>query len=274
MTKVDKTHKLSISRQCELLDVPRSSFYYSPRKNSSCNEELMKLIDKQYTITPFYGVPRMVAHLRGLGHEVNPKRIRRLYREMDLHAMGPRPNTSKAHKGNGHTVYPYLLRGLKITRPNQVWAMDITYVPIDGGHMYPVAIIDVYSRYIVSWSLSNTMTAEWCRECFKTAINRYGAPEILNTDQGSQFTSPIFTEFIASYRGFRLSMDGKGRAIDNIFIERFWRNIKYEKLYLEPSENGLELYHKIKDYMKFYNAERPHQSLEYKKPEQIYFLAA
>lgn len=152
--------------------------------------------------------------------------------------------------------------------------MDITYVPIDGGHMYPVAIIDVYSRYMVSWSLSNTMTSEWCRECLETAINRYGAPEILNTDQGSRFTSPIFTEFIASYQDLKLSMDGKGRAIDNIFIERFRRNIKYEKLYLEPSENGLELYHKIKDYMKFYNAERPHQSPEYKKPEQMYFLAA
>jgi putative transposase len=152
--------------------------------------------------------------------------------------------------------------------------MDITYIPLAGSHLYLVAIIDVYSRYIVGWSLSNTMTACWCRECLEEAIKHHSAPEIINTDQGSQFSSPVFTEFIASYRGFRLSMDGKGRAIDNIFIERFWRNIKYEKLYLEPSENGLELYHKIKDYMRFYNAERSHQSLEYKKPEQMYFLAA
>lgn len=208
----------------------------------------MKLIDKQYTITPFYGVPRMVVHLRGLGYTVNPKRIHRLYRQMDLHAMGPRPNTSKPHKGNGHTVYPYLLNGLKINRSNQVWAMDISYVSIDSGHMYLVAIIDLYSRYVVSWSLSNTMTAKWCRACLEWAIDRYGAPEILNTDQGSQFTSPVFTEFAVSHQGLKLSMDGKGRAIDNVFIERFWRNIKYEKIYLEPSSNGLELYHKIKDY--------------------------
>jgi putative transposase len=199
MTKVDKTHKLSVSRQCELLNVSRSSFYYSPCKNNFYNEELMKLIDEQYTMTPFYGVPRMVAHLRGLGHRINPKRIRRLYRQMDLYAMGPRPNTSIPHKGNGHSVYPYLLRGYKVNRPNQVWAMDITYVPIDGGHMYLVAIIDLYSRYIVAWSLSNTMTSEWCRECLETAIDRYGAPEIVNTDQGSQFTSPIFTGFTAEY---------------------------------------------------------------------------
>lgn len=274
MTKVDKTHKLSVSRQCELLNVTRSSFYYSPCKNNSYNEELMKLIDEQYTVTPFYGVPRMVAHLRGLGHKINPKRIRRLYRQMDLYAMGPRPNTSIPHKGNGHSVYPYLLRGYKVNRPDQVWAMDITYVPIDGGHMYLVAIIDLYSRYIVAWSLSNTMTSEWCRECLEIAIDRYGAPEIINTDQGSQFTSPTFTEFTASYKDLQLSMDGKGRAIDNIFIERFWRNLKYEKIYLEPSSNGLELYHKIKDYMKFYNTERPHQSLEYKTPEQMYLLVA
>ena len=274
MTKIDKTHKLSVSRQCELLNVTRSSFYYSPCKNNSYNEELMKLIDEQYTVTPFYGVPRMVAHLRGLGHKINPKRIRRLYRQMDLHAMGPKPNTSTPHKGNGHSVYPYLLRGYKVNRPDQVWAMDITYVPIDGGHMYLVAIIDLYSRYIVAWSLSNTMTSEWCRECLEIAIDRYGAPEIINTDQGSQFTSPTFTEFTASYKDLQLSMDGKGRAIDNIFIERFWRNLKYEKIYLEPSSNGLELYHKIKDYMKFYNTERPHQSLEYKTPEQMYLLVA
>lgn len=233
----------------------------------------MELIDKQYTKTPFYGVPRMVQHLRELGHTVNPKRIRRLYRKMDLHAIGPRPNTSKPHKGEGHTVYPYLLRGLKIVHPNQVWGMDITYVPVNGGHMYLVAIIDVFSRFIVGWSLSNTMTSEWCKECLETAILKYGAPEIINTDQGSQFTSPTFTGFV-SQEGMNFSMDGKGRAIDNIFIERFWRNIKYEKIYLEPSEDGLELYGKIKEYMLFYNAERGHQSLGYKKPEAVFRSAA
>ena len=274
MAKIDKTHSLSVSRQCELLNVPRSSFYYSPREDSSYNEELMKQIDKQYLITPFYGVPRMTHHLHGLGYKVNHKRVRRLYREMDLYGMGPRPNTSKPHKGEGHVIYPYLLRGLSIERPNQVWAMDITYIPLAGSHMYLVAIIDVYSRYIVGWSLSNTMTARWCRECLEEAIKRHGAPEIINTDQGSQFSSPEFSGRVSLYPGLQFSMDGKGRAIDNIFIERFWRNLKYEKIYLEPSDNGLELYRKIKDYMNFYNMERPHQGLAYKRPVEMFRAAA
>jgi len=229
----------------------------------------MKLIDKQYMETPFYGVLRMAAHLREQGYCVNPKRIRRLYRLMDLHAIGPRPNTSKPHKGEGHTIFPYLLRGLKIKGPNHVWAIDITYVPVGNGYMYLVAIIDLYSRYIVGWSLSNTMSAEWCKECLEMAINRYGKPEIVNADQGSQFTSPKFTEFVLG-GDIRFSMDGKGRAIDNIFIERFWRNVKYEKVYLEPSDDGLELYGKIKDYMNFYNTQRLHQSLGYKRPVQVF----
>jgi putative transposase len=233
----------------------------------------MKLIDKQYLETPFYGVPRMTEHLRSLGHTVNPKRIRRLYRIMDLHAIGPRPNTSRPHKGNGHTVFPYLLRNLEIVRPNQVWAMDISYVPVGGGYMYLVAIIDIFSRYIVGWSLSNTMTSEWCKTCLLDAMEAFGEPEIVNTDQGSQFTSPIFTELFEG-RKSKLSMDGKGRWIDNVFIERFWRNIKYEKIYPEPSEDGAELYGKIKWYMEFYNNRRPHQSLGYKKPEQWYGQAA
>jgi putative transposase len=233
----------------------------------------MKLIDKQYLETPFYGVPRMVVHLNELGYKVNPKRIRRLYRLMDLHAIGPGPNTSKPHKGEGHTIYPYLLSGLKVTRVNQVWAMDITYVPMGSGYMYLVAVIDLFSRFIVGWSLSNTMTATWCKECIETAIMLHGKPEIMNTDQGSQFTSPLFTEFITGQK-ISFSMDGKGRAIDNIFIERFWRSIKYEKIYIEPSDDGLELFGKIKGYMEFYNSRRPHQSLGYKKPEQVFFQAA
>ena len=266
-------NNLSIKRQCELLEVCRSSFYYIPQEDSSLNQELMKLIDKQYMETPFYGVPRMTAYLRELGHKVNPKRIRRLYRLMNLHALGPRPNTSKPHKGKGHTIFPYLLRNLEIVRPNQAWCADITYVPVGNGYMYLVAIIDLYSRYIVGWSLSNTMTAEWCKECLKAAIRTYGEPEIFNTDQGSQFTSPIFTEIFTGLRT-KLSMDGKGRWIDNVFIERFWRNIKYEKIYLEPSEDGIELYGKIKWYMNFYNTRRPHQSLDYNKPEKVYARAA
>ena len=271
---MDKNIALSINRQCELLEVCRSSFYYVPQEDSSYNQELMKLIDKQYMETPFFGVPRMVEFLREIGHKVNPKRIRRLYRLMDIHAIGPRPNTSRPHQGEGHTIYPYLLRGLKIVRPNQVWAMDITYVPIGKGHMYLVAIIDLYSRFIVGWSLSNTMTASWCKACLESAILKYGRPEILNTDQGSQFTSPEFTEFVNKQESIQFSMDGKGRAIDNIFIERFWRNIKYEKIYIEPSEDGIELYGKIKWYMEFYNSQRMHQSLGYKRPQELYLRAA
>ena len=223
--------------------------------------------------TPFYGVPRMTEHLREQGFLVNPKRIRRLYRLMDIHALGPCPNTSKPHVGEGHTIFSYLLRNMKVTRSNQVWAMDITYVPVGNGHMYLFAIIDLYSRYIVGWSLSNTMTSVWCRECLEMAINKHGKPEIINTDQGSQFSSPKFTEFVQK-EGIQFSMDGKGRAIDNIFIERFWRSVKYEKIYLEPSDDGLELYGKIKAYMEFYNTKRQHQSLGYKRPEQVYLMAA
>ena len=177
------------------------------------------------------------------------------------------------YKSCGHTIFPYLLRNMEITRPNQVWAMDITYVPVGNGYMYLVAIIDLYSRFIVGWSLSNTMTADWCKECLEVAVNRFGKPEVLNTDQGSQFTSPKFTGFVLE-EDIRFSMDGKGRAIDNIFIERFWRNIKHEKIYLEPSDDGLELYGKIKAYMEFYNLRRQHQSLGYKRPEQLFRSAA
>ena len=270
---MDKDEKVSVKRQCELLEVCRSSFYYVPRQEGSDNQELMKLIDKQYMETPFYGVLRMTEHLRELGHVVNPKRIRRLYRLMDLHAIGPRPNTSRPHKGEGHTIFPYLLRNLEIARPNQIWAMDITYVPVGNGYMYLFAIIDLYSRYIVGWSLSNTMTAGWCKECLETSVARFGKPEIINTDQGSQFTAPKFTGYVLG-EDIQFSMDGKGRAIDNIFIERFWRNIKYEKIYLEPSDDGLELYGKIKQYMEFYNTRRQHQSLGYKRPEQVFRQAA
>ncbi len=211
---------MSVKRQCELLEVCRSSFYYVPRQEGSDNQELMKLIDKQYMETPFFGVLRMTEFLREPGHRVNHKRIRRLYRLMDLHAIGPRPNTSKPHKGEGHTIFPYLLRNLEITRPNHVWAMDITYVSVGNGYMYLVAIIDLYSRFIVGWSLSNTMTADWCKECLEVAVNRFGKPEFLNTDQGSQFSSPKFTGFVLG-EDIRFSMDGKGRAIDNILLRGF-----------------------------------------------------
>jgi putative transposase len=169
---------------------------------------------------------------------------------MDLHTIGPRPNMGKPHKGDGHTVYPYLLRGIKIERPDQVWGMDITYVPVGCGHMYLVAITDLFSLFIVGWPISNTMTAKWCKECLEMAVLIHGAPEIINTGQGSQFTSPTFTAYVDSLEHTSFSMDGKGRAIDNIFIERFWRNIKYEKIYPEPSEDGHELYGKINTFVR------------------------
>jgi len=215
----------------------------------------------------------MTKYLRALDHKVNIKRIRRLYRLMDLHAIGPRPNTSKPHKGKDHTVFPYLLRNIEITRQNQAWSMDISYVPVGNGYMYLAAIIDLYSRYIVGWSLSNTMTAEWCKACAKVAIGAHGEPEIFNTDQVSQFTSPIFTNLFEGLKT-ELRMDGKGRWIDNVFIERFRRSIKYEKIYIEPSDDGMELYGKIKWYMEFYNTRRPHKSLGYNIPEKVYVQAA
>ncbi len=206
---MNREEEISVKRQCELLEVNRSSFYYVPRQDSSYNQELMKLIDKQYMRTPFYGVLRMTAYLRRIGYQVNAKRIRRLYRIMDLQAIGPRPNTSKPYKGEGYTVFPYLLRDLKITHSNQVWAMDITYVPVGNGYMYLFAIIDLYSRYIVGWSLSNTiMTTQWCKQTLEQAIKEHGNPEIINTDQGSQFTATEFTEFVIG-EGITFSMDGK-----------------------------------------------------------------
>ena len=229
----------------------------------------MKLIDLQYTQTPFYGVPRMVQHLRENGHRVNPKRIRRLYREMGLHAIGPRPNTSRPHKGAGHTIFPYLLRGVRVERPNQVWGMDITYVPVGDGHMYLMAIIDLYSRFVVGWSLSNTMTAEWCRECFEMAVSRHGAPEILNTDQGSQFTSSDFTGLLKD-NGIRISMDGKGCWRDNVFVERLWKSVKYEEVYLKAYDTVADAKANLGRYLDFYNARRPHQTLDGKTPDTVY----
>ena len=231
----------------------------------------MKLIDKQYLEAPFFGVKKMTKYLRALDHKVNIKRIRRLYRLMDLHAIGPRPNTSKPHKGKDHTVFPYLLRNIEITRPSQAWSMDISYVPVGNGYMYLVAIIDLYSRYIVGWSLSNTMTAEWCKACAKAAIGNHGEPEIFNTDQGSQFTSPIFTNIFDDLKT-KLSMDGKGRWIDNVFIERLWRSVKYEEVYLHAYESLTQARTGIKKYFQFYNTKRKHQTLK-DKPDQVYYAS-
>ena len=229
----------------------------------------MELIDKQYLKTPFYGVPRMTDFINETyGYKINPKRIWRLYKLMDIRAIGPNPYTSKSDKTK--YKYPYLLRDLEIKYPNQAWAGDITFIPMYRGFMYLFALIDLFSRYIVNWSISNTMTAEWCVAAIEEALLLHGNPEIINTDQGSQFTSELYVDLLKE-KEIKISMDGKGRAIDNIFIERFWRSIKYEYLYLNPPNGGAELYNGIEEYMRFYNHERGHQSLNRQKPAEVYF---
>lgn len=258
---------LSVYQQCELLNIHRSGLYYKPRSETALNLYLMKLIDKEFFDKPFYGVRRMTHHLKHLGMPVNYKRVRRLYRLMDIRVIYPKKNTSKPDKG--HKKYPYLLRGLKITQPNQVWAADITWIPMKQGFMYLVAIIDLFSRYVVNWSISNSMDAEWCAEVLKEAIAQHGTPEIFNTDQGSQFTSLKFTDVLKA-NGVAISMDGKGRAIDNVFIERLWRSVKTEYVHINPANGGLELYRGMKNYMTFYNLSRPHQSLDYRMPSEVF----
>lgn len=273
---VDKAHKkLSISRQCQLLSIHRSGYYYKPATESKLNLDLMELIDKQYLDKPFMGVPSMTQWLRkDKGIQVNKKRIERLYRLMDLYAIVPGPHTSKPNRA--HKIFSYLLRNLKITHPNQVWALDITYVPVKKGYLYLIAIIDLYSRYVIHWALSNTMTAEWCKDTLEEAITMHGAPEIINTDQGSQFTSEVFTSYVLDKdkHDIKLSMDGKGRATDNIFIERLWRSLKYENIYVNCYEDGVELYKGLKKYFIFYNQERRHSSIGYEHPKSLYMAAA
>lgn len=269
--KVSDHHpSLSIVRQCKLLSVARSMHYYQPKKENDLNLELMKAVDAEHLKHPFKGVKSMTVWLnKDQGYQVNEKRIRRLYKILGIEGIAPKPNTSKPSKEN--RIYPYLLKNLKISRPNQVWAVDITYIPVKGGYLYLVAIIDLYSRFVVGWSLSNTMQAEWCKATLQEAIEAHGAPEILNTDQGSQFTSEVFTSFVTSEEfGIRLSMDGKGRAIDNVFIERLWRSLKYEHVYLNPAEDGLECFQGLKRYFEFYNHQRRHSSINFEVPAMYY----
>jgi putative transposase len=267
---INKRHPLSIKKQCEALSIHRGGLYYKAKGESGFNLELMRKIDEKYLKTPFYGVPRMWIYLRqDLGYKISRKRVERLYRLMGLAAIGPKPNTSKP--APGHKVYPYLLRGLKTERNNQVWAADITYIPMRKGFMYLMAIIDLNSRYVLNWSVSNSMEAEWCAQVLSGAIEKHGKPEIINTDQGSQFTSE---DWITACEGIKISMDGKGRAIDNIFIERLWRSLKYEYVYPNPANDGLVLYEGLKTWFRFYNSERRHQGLDYKTPETIYRIAA
>jgi len=264
---IEPTHPdLSVARQCELLGLPRSSFYYQPVPPDPYDDLLMRLLDEQYTRTPFYGVDRMTVWLRQQGHGVGPGRVRRLLRKMELMAVYPKPRTSQPNPD--HRVYPYLLRGVSIDRPDQVWATDITYIRMRRGFVYLAAIMDWFSRFVVSWRLSITLEIEFCLEILEEALTRT-RPEIFNSDQGAQFTSLRFTEKLESAE-VRISMDGRGRYLDNIFVERLWRSVKYEEVYLNDYENVWEAENRIGSYFAFYNRERPHQSLGYRTPEQVY----
>jgi putative transposase len=258
---------LSIASQCELLKVNRSSFYYKPVGIAESDMALMKMIDCQYLETPFYGSRKMVAWLKSQKQLVNRKKVQRLMQKMGLQAIYRHPRTSPPGKGN--KTYPYLLKGLKITHPNQVWAADITYIPMHKGFLYLVVIMDWYSRYILSWRLSNTMDSDFCVEALKEALQQ-GRPEIFNTDQGSQFTSQSFVSTLES-RGIEVSMDGSGRYMDNLFIERLWRTLKYEEVYLKAYQDTVEARKELSAYIAFYNLERPHQSLKYKTPAEEYY---
>ena len=266
-TLVEADHPdLSIRRQCELLGLPRSSYYFEPAGESEENLALMRIIDEQYLRTPYFGYRKMTDWLNLKEHGVNQKRVRRLMQLMGLAAVFPGKKTTRRHPG--HKVYPYLLRGVDITRANQVWSTDITYVPLLRGFVYLVAVIDWYSRHVLSWRLSNSMETSFCIEALEEAL-MHGTPEIFNTDQGSQFTSVDFTSRL-QLRGIAISMDGRGRALDNVFIERLWRSVKYEDIYLKDYQEVADVYSGLTKYFTHYSHERPHQSLNGRTPWSIY----
>ena len=258
--------ELSVRRQCELLRIHRSRLYYEAVPETPDNLLYMRLIDEQYMKTPFWGSRNMTTFLHNLGHEVNRKRTQRLMGIMGLEGLCPGPSTSCP--APGHKVYPYLLRDMKVERPNQVWCIDITYIPMPHGYLYLVAVMDWFSRYILSWRLSNSMDVAFCLEALDAAFE-YGQPEIFNSDQGSQFTSSIFTDRLLS-REIQISMDGKGRALDNVFIERFWRSLKYEDVYLKEYLTGADCHKGLTQYFTFYSHHRPHQSLDNRTPWDVF----
>lgn len=266
---IDPNHPdLSIRRQCELIGLNRSTYYWQPVGESPLNLQLMRLIDQEYTRAPFYGYRKMTARLNNQhGFQVNHKRVARLLRKMGLQAVYPRPRTSKPNKA--HKTYPYLLRGLEITRPNQVWCADITYVPMPKGFMYLVAIMDWFSRFVVTWQLSNTLDGAFCLDALRRALQQ-GQPDVFNTDQGAQFTATDFTGELEA-ANIKVSMDGRGRYLDNIFVERLWRSVKHEDIYLKEYETVPLLTIGLTDYFHLYNYERPHQSLGYLTPADVHF---
>ena len=266
---VDKSHKLPINRQCQLLELSRSSFYYRGREVSESELQQMRQIDEIHTQRPFYGSRRIRDWFEDQGISVNRKRIQRLMRLMGIQALYPKKKTSRP--GKGHKVYPYLLTGLDINGSNQVWAADITYLPMAKGFLYLVAIMDWHSRKVLSWRLSNTMDDYFCLEALNEALQCYGKPEIFNTDQGAQFTSMDFTDILKQH-DIAISMDGKGRWMDNIFIERLWRSLKYEEVYLKAYQGVAEARQGIQSWLQFYNSERRHQGLRRQTPDWV-FLA-
>jgi putative transposase len=259
---------LTVARQCALLGLARSSRYYAPLADDGTDEALMRLIDRQYTATPFYGVRRMTAWLRREDAKINPKRVRRLMRLMGLEAIYPKPRTSV--KSPENKVYPYLLHGLTIDRPDQVWCADITYIPMRRGWLYLAAVMDWFSRCVLAWETSVTLDVGFCVEALRHAL-ALGTPAIFNTDQGSQFTSAGFTGMLAQ-AGIAISMDGRARAFDNIFIERLWRSVKHEEVYLHDYQTPAESRLGLGRYFAFYNHQRPHQGLDYRTPAEVYGL--
>jgi putative transposase len=258
----------SLSRQCELLSLHKSGLYYQPKGESEQNLQLMRKIDEQYLKTPFAGYRMMNELLRRQGEMVNEKRVRRLMRLMGLTAIYPKPDLSKANKA--HKKYPYLLRNMVINQVNQVWSSDITYIPMKNGFLYLVAVMDWYSRYVLSWKLSNSMESSFCVKALQTALERFGRPHIFNTNQGVQFTSDAFVDTLLE-QNILVSMDGKGRATDNVFIERLWRSLKYEDVYLKSYSDGQTLFAGLQTYFQFYNTQRPHQHLAKLTPAEVYY---
>jgi len=259
--------RISLRRQCALLGLSRSTAYDRARPEPAVDLALQEVIDEQYTRTPFYGVARMTAHLRRGGRRVNPKRVRRWMRRMGLSAIYPRPGLSRSHPA--HPRYPYLLRGVRVDRPDRVWASDITYIRLRGGFVYLTAVMDWYGRYVLSWALSNTLDAAFCVEALGRAL-AISQPEIFNTDQGGQYTSEAFTGRLKK-ANVKISMDGRGRVFDNVFVERVWRTVKYEEVYLHHYETMDEARAGLARYFQFYNRERPHQALGWRTPHEAYF---
>jgi len=265
---INSKEKLTISRQCQLLGLSRSSFYSQTKAVNKEELDLMLAIDKIHLELPFYGARKIKLELNNRGFSVGRGRVRRLMLKMGLEAIYRKPRTSIPKPGNH--IYPYLLKDLQIDRPNQVWSTDITYLPMAKGFAYLIAIIDLYSRRVMSWQLSNTMDASFCKETLEDAIQRFGPPEIFNTDQGSQFTSDSFTGVLKAH-GIKISMDGKGRWVDNVFIERLWRSVKYEEVYLKAYQTMKEAKNCLNSYFTFYNQNRFHQNLDYQTPDVVYF---